>query len=196
MCIVISHGKPCELQCLRYSHLRYSIVECCEPNAAAAACTEDHVMEKPKLPEWPVAGPGEVKQTGQQEPANAQDREGDHAQTEASPQPLTRDRVRRILVGVSREERAEIKRRAEMAGMSVAGYLRSAALHAEIRSIYDYAAIRDLCKVSGDLGRFGGLLKLWLTERRGEGASVQSIETLLHETRVLVDELRKRIVLP
>ena len=31
------------------------------------------------------------------------------------------------------------------------------------RSVLDYQRIDDLAKINGDLGRLGGLLKLWLT---------------------------------
>ena len=34
-----------------------------------------------------------------------------------------------------------------------------------IRSTVDQAAILELAKINGDLGRLGGLLKMWLTNR-------------------------------
>ena len=48
----------------------------------------------------------------------------------------------------------------------------------------------ELLKACGDLGRLGGLLKLWLTERPGQGAPETDVRHLLDQTQ----ELRGRIV--
>ena len=49
----------------------------------------------------------------------------------------------------------------------------------------DAAAVRELCQVAGDLGRLGGLLKLWIAEKQtgsqkgvNLGASVPQIDEL------------------
>lgn len=102
----------------------------------------------------------------------------------------TRDRVKRIKVAVSPTERAEIERRAELANLSVSGYLRAAGLNQPIRSVLDYQAVLELAQVAGDLGRLGGLLKLWLAEQRGKGASVADVNRVLRETRELQDQMR------
>lgn len=47
-------------------------------------------------------------------------------------------------------------------------------------SVYDQEAIRALMKVCGDQGRLGGLLKLWLVDRAGEGAEVADVRELLY----------------
>ncbi|MCZ2135865.1 MAG: conjugal transfer protein TraJ [Burkholderiales bacterium] len=101
-----------------------------------------------------------------------------------------RDRVKRIKVAVSPTERAEIERRAELANLSVSGYLRAAGLNQPIRSVLDYQAVLELAQVAGDLGRLGGLLKLWLAEQRGKGASVADVNRVLRETRELQDQMR------
>jgi hypothetical protein len=33
-----------------------------------------------------------------------------------------------------------------------------------VTSIFDYLQVQELAKINGDLGRLGGLLKLWLTD--------------------------------
>lgn len=81
-----------------------------------------------------------------------------------------RRRGKPIEVWVTDEEKATITERAEEAGMSRSGYLRTLVLNTPIRSVVDLTAVADLAKVNGDLGRVAGLLKLWLTEKRGEGA--------------------------
>jgi hypothetical protein len=93
---------------------------------------------------------------------------------------------------VSDDERAEIERLANVAGMSVSAYLRTAGLNHPIRSTFDYDAVRELAQVAGDLGRLGGLLKLWLTEKKGLGQGVRPIdvERLLRDTRALQNDIR------
>ena len=68
------------------------------------------------------------------------------------------------------EEKAPITERADEAGLSRSRYLRALGLKTPVRSVVDLAAVADLAKVNGDLGRVAGLLKLWLAERRGQGA--------------------------
>jgi hypothetical protein len=90
-----------------------------------------------------------------------------------------RDRQRTLRVVVSADERARIEQRAKSAGLSVSAYLRAAGLNQPIRSVLDYDAVRELAKVNGDQGRLGGLLKLWLVERAGQGAPAIEVRRLL-----------------
>jgi hypothetical protein len=76
---------------------------------------------------------------------------------------LTRKHGAHLRVPVLPEEKAAIEQQAHAAGMSVAAYLRALGLGYEIRGILDYQRVDDLAKASADLGRMGGLLKLWLT---------------------------------
>jgi len=46
-----------------------------------------------------------------------------------------------------------------------------------------------LGKVNGDLGRVAGLLKLWLAEKRGQGAHPVAVERLMADFRALQTEL-------
>ncbi len=45
----------------------------------------------------------------------------------------------------------------------------------------DTQAISNLLKALADLGRLGGLLKLWLSERPGQGASTVDVRRLLRQ---------------
>ena len=47
--------------------------------------------------------------------------------------------------------------------MKVARYLREVGLGHTFKGVLDYEQVRELAKINGDLGRIGGLLKLWLT---------------------------------
>lgn len=97
----------------------------------------------------------------------------------------TRRRGKPIEVWVTDEEKAAITDKAEEAGMSRSGYLRALGMNTPIRSVVDLAAVADLAKVSGDLGRVAGLLKLWLAEKRGEGANALDVESVMIEFRRL-----------
>ncbi|HEX7234076.1 MAG TPA: hypothetical protein VF243_02315, partial [Nitrosospira sp.] len=88
-------------------------------------------------------------------------REGQAMQTEDSK--ATRKNSPPIKVYCLPEEARAIKAQAQSVGLPVAAYLRNVGLGIEVRSVLDYERIDDLAKINGDLGRLGGLLKLWLT---------------------------------
>lgn len=101
-----------------------------------------------------------------------------------------RRRGKPIEVWVNDEEKAQINARAEQSGLSRSGYLRAVGLNYPIRSVLDLAAVADLAKVNGDLGRIAGLLKLWLTEKRGQGARAVDVDSMMVEFRELQGEVR------
>ncbi|NVZ60958.1 CopG family transcriptional regulator [Pseudomonas gingeri] len=100
-----------------------------------------------------------------------------------------RRRGKPIEVWVTDEEKATITERAEEAGMSRSGYLRALGLNTPIRSVVDLTAVADLAKANGDLGRVAGLLKLWLAEKRGQGARTVDVEAMMREFRELQREI-------
>jgi hypothetical protein len=59
--------------------------------------------------------------------------------------------------------------------MSVSSFLAALSLNEPIRSLTDLDAVRELMRINGDLGRLGGLLKLWLAERAGHGAKIADV---------------------
>lgn len=75
---------------------------------------------------------------------------------------ITRKSGRHLRVPVLPEEEEAIKANAKATGLTVAGYLRNVGLGYQPKSILDHKAIADLAKVNADLGRLGGLLKMWL----------------------------------
>ena len=75
-----------------------------------------------------------------------------------------RKRRQHLRVPVSPSEKEEIENHARQAGLSVARYLREVGQGYEITGITDYERVRELARINGDLGRLGGLLKLWLTD--------------------------------
>jgi len=82
---------------------------------------------------------------------------------EADEQP-TAKRRQHLRVPVFPDEKEQIEANAKRAGVSVARYLRDVGQGYQIKGVMDYENVRDLVRVNGDLGRLGGLLKLWLTD--------------------------------
>lgn len=110
--------------------------------------------------------------------------------------PDARDRIRRMLVGVNDAERVELQRRADLTGQSLSAYLRNAGLGRPMASRVDQLAIRELAKVSGDMGRLGGLMKLWLSEHLGNDKSQADVRRCLRdlgELRELARQLMGKI---
>jgi hypothetical protein len=71
-------------------------------------------------------------------------------------------RDKKLRVPVLPIEEAEIKNKATDAGLTVAEYLRNLGLGYQIPSVIDNRKVDALLKINADLGRLGGLIKLWL----------------------------------
>ena len=112
-------------------------------------------------------------------------------QSHTKEETLNRDRTLRFRVNAVEE--AEIEGRARNAGLSLSALLRAASLNHPIRSVVDLKAVADLCKINGDLGRVAGLLKLWLAEKNGQGASSVEVEWMMVEFRELQAGIREKM---
>jgi len=77
--------------------------------------------------------------------------------------------------------------------MARSAYLRAIGLNTPTRSIVDLSAVADLAKVNGDLGRVAGLLKLWLGQKRGEGANAIDVERVMVNCRELQANVREKM---
>jgi hypothetical protein len=95
-----------------------------------------------------------------------------------------------LRVVVSGAERAEIEERAGNTGLSVSAYLRGLGIGHEPKSLIDVQAVKFLVKLGADQGRLGGLLKLWLSTRPGEGAPTPDVRRLLKEIEDTQAKLR------
>jgi len=89
------------------------------------------------------------------------------------------------------KEEAELAERANTTGLSRSAYLRNVGLNHPIRSVVELKAVADLAKVNGDLGRVAGLLKLWLGEKRGQGARPIEVETMMQDIRKLQGQVHQ-----
>ncbi|MBK6612613.1 conjugal transfer transcriptional regulator TraJ [Ottowia sp.] len=113
----------------------------------------------------------------------------------------TRKNSTHILVPVLPEEKAGIEGMARLTGNSTAGYLRAVGLGYGVKPVLDYERARELCRINGDLGRLGGLLKLWLSsDKRLERftpeeqaklvvATLNAIEETQHEMRAVIQKV-------
>lgn len=108
--------------------------------------------------------------------------------------------MRHLRVPVRPDEEAQIKRNAAAAGKSVAAYLRNVGLGYQVRGILDYRRVEELARINGDLGRLGGLLKLWLTnDERTEAfgpATIRALLSKIEDTQQQMQTVMRAVVLP
>ena len=88
-------------------------------------------------------------------------------------------RDRRLKVRVCPEEAEAIQKQARAVGMPVTAYLRAVGLGYQPRAVVDLDRIEDMLRINGDLGRLGGLLKLFLSDdaklKRFDSAQVSKV---------------------
>ena len=96
------------------------------------------------------------------------------------------------------EERRQIEAKANAAGLSLSTYLVNVGIGYHIRGIVDHKQVEELARINGDLGRLGGLLKLWLTdvERAAElgKATIRAVLARIEATQDQMIELMQRVV--
>jgi len=108
----------------------------------------------------------------------------------ASETMLTRKNCRRLRVPVLPDEEKSILENAARVGLPTAVYLRRLGLGLEVKSVIDQQKILDLARINADLGRLGGLLKLWLTnDERLKNISTQKISQLLEAIKQTQEKL-------
>lgn len=98
------------------------------------------------------------------------------------------------------EERERIEANAKIAGISVARYLRDVGQGYQVKGVMDYHYVRELVRVNGDLGRLGGLLKLWLTDdprtARFGDATILALLGRIEATQDEMSRLMRSVVQP
>jgi hypothetical protein len=77
---------------------------------------------------------------------------------------VTRKNTAPIKVYCLPEEKAAIESNAAAAGKSTSSFLLAIGQGYEVSGVVDAEQVRDMARINGDLGRLGGLLKLWLTD--------------------------------
>lgn len=113
---------------------------------------------------------------------------------------ILKKRRQHLRVPVSSEEKRLIEANAQKAGISVARYLREVGQGYVVKGILDYKYVRELVRVNGDLGRLGGLLKLWLSNdvkaANFSDATILALLDRIEATRDKMSQIMQSIVQP
>lgn len=96
----------------------------------------------------------------------------------------------RIQIYVTDDEFKEIQSSSERAGLSMSTFAKRVCLGTEVKSVEGAVFRLELRRLHADIGRVGGLLKLWLTERDQHAGQARR---LLHELEDRQSELQKLI---
>lgn len=109
-------------------------------------------------------------------------------------------KARHLRVPVLPDEEVAIKKMAASAGLPVAAYLRNVGLGYQVRGILDNKRVEELARINGDLGRLGGLLKLWLTDdprtaRFGE-STIRALLSKIEDTQDHMHMVMQSVVMP
>ncbi len=88
------------------------------------------------------------------------------------------------------DEREAIEQQARSTGLSKSSYLLRVGMGYPIRSIVDHHQVEELVKINGDLGRLGGLLKLWLSKETSvAGIEARTVRETLQKIEVAQEQM-------
>ncbi|MCS6116856.1 conjugal transfer transcriptional regulator TraJ [Shewanella baltica] len=115
-------------------------------------------------------------------------------------QKVTRRGTTPIKVYCLPEEKALIEANAAAAGKSVSSFLLAVGQGYQVTGIVDAKQVREMAKISGDLGRLGGLLKWWLTDdARVANFTPETIRTVLskiEDTQIELGAVMSKVIRP
>ena len=98
------------------------------------------------------------------------------------------------------EEKAQIEANAKAAGMSLSSYLLAVGQGYKIQGVVDFEQVKELAKINGDLGRLGGLLKLWLSHdprtRHIDAETLRAVLAKIESTQAEMSNIMTTIVMP
>ena len=105
-------------------------------------------------------------------------------------------RDKRLRVPVLPEEEIMIKAKAIEAGLTIAEYLRNLGMGYTVPSVIDNRQVDVLLRINADLGRLGGLIKLWLTNDSrtkyiGKSQLHMTLDTIRETQSVMLNEVMK-----
>lgn len=99
-------------------------------------------------------------------------------------------RVKHIDSRLTEEEYEVISMKAKMTGLTNSAYMRNLAMNYPLKSVVDQLALSELIKAKADLGRLGGLFKLWLEGENGTWGELG--DRRYEDISDLVDDLIKK----
>ena len=96
------------------------------------------------------------------------------------------------------DEKTQLEEAAKAVGMSVSAYLLNVGMGYQVPGILDNKRVEELARINGDLGRLGGLLKLWLTDdvrtlQFGE-ATILALLSRIESTQDRMHEVMQEVV--
>jgi hypothetical protein len=119
---------------------------------------------------------------------------------EKKSQSITRRGTTPIKVYCLPEEKALIESNAAAAGKAVSSFLLTVGQGYQVTGIVDAKQVREMAKISGDLGRLGGLLKWWLTDdARVASFTPETIRTVLskiEDTQIELGAVMSKVIRP
>ncbi len=97
-------------------------------------------------------------------------------------------------------ERQQLQELAQSAGLTVSTYLLRVGLGYRVPGILDNKRVEELILINADLGRLGGLLKLWLADDPrtlafGE-ATIRAVLSKVEDTQEQMRSVIRDVVLP
>ena len=98
-------------------------------------------------------------------------------------------RTKLLPIRVNENEYKIITEKAQAHNQNTSTYLRNLSMNYPVKSMVDRQAVTALLKVNGDLGKVGGLFKMWLM-RNGEYKDDFSGERTYKDIDALVNELQ------
>jgi hypothetical protein len=98
------------------------------------------------------------------------------------------------------DEKTQLEQLAAASGKSVSSYLLTVGLGYRLHGILDNRRVEELARVNGDLGRLGGLLKLWLTNDArtaafGE-ATIRALLSKIEDTQDSMHAVMRAVITP
>ena len=97
----------------------------------------------------------------------------------------------KVLIRVSEIEKARLIEKAADAEVTLSSYLRCVATGVRLRSQRHYQRVQSTVAVRGDVGRYGGLLKLWLSVApKTDGFDRAQIIAVLKRTELARDAVK------
>lgn len=98
------------------------------------------------------------------------------------------------------DERAQLRHLAASANKSVSAYLLNVGLGYQVRGILDNRRVEQLLLINADLGRLGGLLKLWLTNDERTAAfgesTIRALLAKIEDTQDTMHGVIREVVIP
>ena len=108
-----------------------------------------------------------------------------------------RRRTAQITIRLDENEKAKIQALANQCDLTVPAYLRTLGLGHQPHSTLDAKAFEQLAHLHGDIGRVGGLLKLWLSKKSlkayGESLEVPDLVKKILKLQKEIGEVAKRL---